>query len=162
MGVALVNEPNDGRLSPQEATPMSSIVPRVRLSVKERLYRHLRHCPNAGLKTPYLIIVTLLAGRSPPRTAAVLALHRGTVYRVAARFRAQGELGLYDRRADNGPTKVDRSYLEVLERAVRAAPQDYHWSRPTWTRELLVLTLRRLTKVSVHVEIGRASCREGV
>jgi transposase len=141
---------------------MNGIVPRLRLSVKERLYRHLRDCQDANLKTRYLIIVNLLAGRSPVRTAEVLDLHRATVYRVAARFREQGELGLYDRRADNGPTKVDRSYREVLQRAVRSSPQKYRWSRPTWTRELLVLTLRRLTKVTIHVgTMSRALRRIG-
>jgi len=130
---------------------MSAIVPRLPRSVKDRLLRHLRLCHLPGLKIRYLIIVNLAAGRSPQQTAAVLALHRATVYRVAARFRDRGELGLYDRRQDNGPTKVDRSYREVLAKTVRASPQDYGWSRPTWTRELLVLALRRQTGVRIHV-----------
>src|SRR4051794_28222982 len=104
---------------------MSAILPPQRLSVKERLYRHLRLCRDAGLKIRYLIIVNLVAGRSPPKIASVLAVHRATIYRVAARFRDHGELGLYDRRHDNGPTKVDRSYREVLERTVRSHPQAY-------------------------------------
>jgi putative transposase len=111
----------------------------------------LRLCRDPSLKTRYLIIVNLLAGRCPQQTAAVLALHRATVYRVAARFRDHGEFGLYGRRQDNGPTKVDRCYREVLEKTVRASPQTYGWSRPTWTRELLVLTLRRQTGVRIHV-----------
>src|SRR5438552_10543561 len=78
-------------LSPQEATPLSALVPRLPRSVKDRLLRHLRLCRAPGLKTRYLILVNLAAGRSPPHTAAVLALHRATVYRVAARFRDRGE-----------------------------------------------------------------------
>lgn len=141
---------------------MSLIVPRLRLSVKDRLLRHLRLCRHPGLKTRYLIIVNLLAGRCPQQTATVLALHRATVYRVAARFRDHGEIGLYDRRQDNGPTKVDRSYREVLAKTVRATPQDYGWSRPTWTRELLVLALRRQTGVRIHVgTMSRALQRLG-
>lgn len=141
---------------------MSAIFSRLRLSVKERLYRHLRACRDPGLKTRYLIIVNLVAGRSPPKTADVLAVHRATVYRVAARFRDRGELGLYDRRQDNGSTKVDRSYREVLEKTVRASPQAFGWSRPTWTRELLVLVLRRLTGVRIHVgTMSRALRRIG-
>jgi len=130
---------------------MSTIVPRLRRSVKDRLLRHLRRCRHPGLRIRYLIILNLAAGRSPPKTAAVLALHRATVYRVAARFRDDGELGLYDRRLHNGPTKVDRRYQEVLEQTVRSSPQAYGWSRPTWTRELLVLALRRQTGVRIHV-----------
>jgi len=141
---------------------MSVIVPRLRLSVKERLYRHLRLCPDAGLKIRYLIIVNLVAGRSPQNTADVLAVHRATVYRVAKRFRDQGELGLYDHRHDNGPTKVDRSYREVLEKTVRSNPQAYGWSRPTWTRELLVLAVRRQTGMQIHVgTMSRALRRIG-
>jgi transposase len=130
---------------------MSVIVPRLRQSVKDRLLRHLRTCHEPGLKTRYLIIVNLAAGRSPQKTADVLALHRATVYRTAARFRDQGERGLSDRRHENGPAKVDRLYREVLQRAVRSSPQAYGWSRPTWTRELLVLAVRRHTGVTVHV-----------
>jgi transposase len=141
---------------------MSVILPCLRLSVKDRLHRHLRACRDPGRKTRYLIIVNLVAGRSPQKIADVLALHRATVYRVAARFRAQGELGLFDRRHDNGPTKVDRCYREVLEKAVRASPQAYGWSRPTWTRELLVLAVRRQTGVRIHVgTMSRALRRMG-
>jgi transposase len=141
---------------------MSVILPRLRRSVKDRLVRHLRLCRDAGLKTRYLIIVNLVAGRSAQQTADVLALHRGTVYRVAACFRDHGEVGLLDRRQDNGPTKVDRGYLEALDKAVRGSPQDYGWPRPSWTRELLVLTLRRLTKVRIHVgTMSRALSRLG-
>src|SRR5262245_12927468 len=101
-----VAPPFDSRtLCPSEATPMSTIVPRLRRSVKDRLLRHLRLCRSPGLKTRYLIILNLVNGRLPPQVAAVLALHRATVYRVAARFRDHGERGLYDRRHDNGPTK---------------------------------------------------------
>lgn len=141
---------------------MSVILPRLRQAVKDRLLRHLRTCHDAGLKIRYLIIVNLNAGRSPQKTADVLALHRATVYRTAARFRDQGELGLLDRRHNNGPTKVDRLYREVLERAVRSSPQEYGWSRPTWTRELLVLAVRRHTGVTVHVgTLSRALHRIG-
>jgi transposase len=141
---------------------MSCILPRPRFAVKQRLLRHLRDCRESALKTRYLIVVNLLADRSPQQTADVLAVHRATVYRVAARFRDHGELGLYDRRHDNGPTKVDRTYLEVLAKAVRASPQAYGWSRPTWTRELLVLAVRRHTGVSLHVgTLSRALRRLG-
>jgi transposase len=141
---------------------MPVIVPRLRQAVKDRLLRHLRTCRDPGLKVRYLIIVNLAAGRSPRRTADVLALHRATVYRVAARFRDRGEPGLFDRRRDNGPTKVDRPYREALDRAVRSSPQAYGWSRPTWTRELLVLAVRRRTGVAVHVgTLSRALRRIG-
>lgn len=130
---------------------MSAIVPKVRYAVKQRLRRWLRRCPDAGLKTRLLIILNLLNHRSPAQTAAVLHVHRATVYRVAQRFRACGEVGLLDRREDNGALKLDERFLATLNEVVRSRPQDHGWRRPTWTRELLVATLVRKAGVRVHV-----------
>ena len=130
---------------------MSAILPALRYAVKQRLLKHLRACRDPGLKIRYLIIINLANRRSPGQTAEVLRAHRATVYRVAARFRRHGEPGLFDRRRDNGPAKVDSVYLADLERAVRSSPPAYGWPRPTWTRELLVLALRRRTGITVHV-----------
>jgi transposase len=130
---------------------MHSILGDVRFSVKEKLCRQLRRCRNAGVRVRYLIIINLLNGRSAYQTAAVLAVHNTTVYRVARRFRQQGEWALWDGREDNGDTKLDEHYLEVLHRVVRGTPQGYGWRRPTWTRELLVETLVRETGIRVHV-----------
>jgi putative transposase len=130
---------------------MSAILPPLRFAVKQRLLRNLRRCREAGLKTRYLIVINLFRQRSPEHIAELLQVHRSTIYRVAQRFREQGEAGLLDRRHDNGPRKVDPCYVETLDRVVRASPQDYRWPRPTWTRELLVRTLRRLTGVTIHV-----------
>jgi putative transposase len=127
------------------------ILPTVRSAVKRRLLRHLRACRTSGLKTRLLIIVNLLEGRHPLHTARVLKVHRDTVYRVARRFREHGEVGLLDRRADNGPGKLRGSYLETLDAVVRGSPQDHGYRRPTWTRELLRLVLLRRTGVAVHV-----------
>jgi transposase len=96
-------------------------------------------------------MINLLNGRSAYETADVLGIHNTTVYRVAKRFREQGEWGLYDAREDNGQTKLDERFLEILYRVVQASPQQYGWRRPTWTRELLVETLVRQTGVRVHV-----------
>lgn len=130
---------------------MSAIVPQLRYAVKQRLLRWLRRCRDAGLKTRLLIVVNLLSGRSPPQTAEVLHVHRDTVYRVARRFREQGEVGLLDRREDNGALKLDERFLATLNEVVRSCPQEHGWRRPTWTRELLVETLVRQTGVRVHV-----------
>jgi len=130
---------------------MPGIVPRPRLAVKQRLLKHLRQSRDAGLRTRYLIVVNLWSGRSPRQTADVLHVHRDTVYRVARRFTAQGEVGLLDRREDNGDIKLDERYLATLYRVVRSSPLRHGWRRPTWTREMLVETLRRQTGVRVHV-----------
>jgi putative transposase len=127
------------------------ILPNVRFAVKQRLLRHLRDCRTAGLKTRLMIVVSLLEGRHPLHTAGVLKVHRDTVYRVARRFREHGEVGLADRRTDNGPGKLTPSCLDTLDALVRGSPQDHGYRRPTWTRELLRLALIRRTGVAVHV-----------
>jgi transposase len=130
---------------------MKKIVLRVRHSVKEQLCKNLRRCRNAQSKIRYLIIVNVISGRSARETGAVLKVHNTTVYRVIARFRAYGEAGLCDGRADNGGDKLDESYLTRLQEVVRKTPLDYGWRRPTWTRELLIETLVRLTGIRIHV-----------
>jgi transposase len=130
---------------------MSSILAGVRFSVKEKLCKQLRRCHNAGVRVRYLIIINLLNRRTARQTAEVLGVHNTTVYRVARRFRADGEWSLWDAREDNGQTKLDEHFLTVVYWVVRATPQQYGWRRPTWTRELLVETLVRETGIRVHV-----------
>jgi transposase len=130
---------------------MPAIVLKVRFAVKDRLLKNLRRCRNAGTRLRYLMVLNVLSGRSARTTAEVLKVHNTTVYRVIARFRAYGEAGLVDGRADNGVDKLDEGYLDRLYRVVRQTPQDFGWHRPTWTRELLIETLVRLTGVRIHV-----------
>jgi transposase len=130
---------------------MCSILGDLRRSVKEKLCRQLRRCSKASVRVRYLIVINLLNGRSAYETAEVLGVHNTTVYRVARRFREGGEWSLWDAREDNGRTKLDEHYLSVLYGMVRKTPQDYRWRRPTWTRELLVETMVRVTGIRVHV-----------
>lgn len=130
---------------------MSNILPKLRVSVKDRLLKNLRRCRDAKLRTRYLLVITLNEGRDPADLARAHKVHKDTVYRVARRFREHGELGLFDRRANNGPNKLNEDFLKTLDRLVRGSPQDHAWQRPTWTRELLVATLLKLGKGKVHV-----------
>jgi transposase len=130
---------------------MSAIFPKIRFFVKQRLLKDLRQCRSAQLRIRYLIVLNLDCGRGAYETAAVLRIHNTTVYRVAKRFRELGVWGLLDGREDNGTTKLDEQFLDVLYRLVRSSPQDHGWPRPTWTRELLVKTLHSKLGVCVHV-----------
>jgi hypothetical protein len=53
--------------------PLQKIVLKVRVSVKERLSRGLRHCRDAGTRLRYLMIFNVINGRSTRQTAAVLS-----------------------------------------------------------------------------------------
>ena len=139
---------------------MKQIVLKVRVSVKDRLSRGLRRCHDAGTRLRYLMIFNVISGRSSRETAQVLKVHHTTVGRVVDKFRRYGEAGLYDGRADNGDEKLSEDYLRHLHTVVRKTPEDYGWRRPTWTRELLVETLVRLTGVRIHVTtMSRALAR---
>jgi transposase len=139
---------------------MASIVLKAPYAVKQRLCKNLRRCRAAGTKLRFWIALSTLNGRSARHTAEALQVHNTTVYRVLNRFRSYGEAGLADGRADNGADKLDADFLGRLDRVVRGTPQDYGWRRPTWTRELLVETLVRLTGVRVAVTtMSRALAR---
>lgn len=139
---------------------MQKIVLKVRVGVKERLSRGLRRCRDAATRLRYLMIFNVLNGRSTRQTAAVLGVHATTVGRVAIKFRRYGEAGLYDGRADNGEDKLSEPYLQRLHTIVSMTPELYGWRRPTWTRELLIETMVRLTGVRIHVTtMSRALAR---
>jgi hypothetical protein len=58
--------------------------------------------------------------------------------------------GLYDRREDNGETKLDERFLSTLYDIVDKQPTDFGYPRPTWTQELLAKVMEKLTEVKVH------------
>src|SRR5260370_277905 len=117
---------------PKEGIPMTSILGRVRFSVKQKLGRHFRRCRNAGVRIRYLMLINLLKGRSARQTGEILGVHNTTVYRVAGRFKAHGEWGLWDAREDNGATKLNEAILGVLYDVLHGNPSQYGWRRPTW------------------------------
>jgi len=130
---------------------MEGIMPSLRQSAKERLLRNMRGCCDAQLKIRYLIVVNLMQGRTADETAQAVKMSHSTVYRVAQRFRECGESGLVDRREENGERKLEERYLATLYEVVKSSPQEHGWLRPTWTREMLVITLQRKTGVKIHV-----------
>ena len=139
---------------------MEGILPELRWRDKERLYKELRGCADAKRKTRLLVIINLANGRSVTTTAVVLRIPRSTVYRVAERFYESGLAGLEDGRRNNGRRKITEKYLASLREAVRGSPLEYGWRRPTWTRELLVITLFEKTRVKIHVATMSIALRQ--
>ena len=130
---------------------MTSIVPKPRWSVKEKLRKRFQKCRVASVRIRYLIVFNLWNGRGARAIEAVLGVHNTTVYRVARRFRDVGEAALWDGREDNGAEKLSETYLGRLDELVRSSPLDHGWRRPTWTRELLIETMVRKTGIRIHV-----------
>jgi transposase len=131
---------------------MSSILPTLPRSVKEKMQQRFRKCSAAAVRVRYLIVFNLLRGQGAYATAALLQVHNTTVYRVAKRFRERGEVSLWDRREGNGEVKLTEEYLGILQEVVRSTPPEHRWRRPTWTCELLVETMVRKTGVRIHAD----------
>ena len=145
---------------------MDGIVPRMSRSDKRRLEKRCRKLKDGDQKTRYLIILNLADGRSVADTARALKVDRSTIYRVAARFREEGVDGLVDHREENGETKLCDEFLSTLWEVVESCPLDHGWKRPTWTREMLVITMERKTGIRIHVStmsvaLSRIGARRG-
>lgn len=112
-----------------------------RLSVKER---------DAEAKQRYLIVLALDKKKTPTEIHEALGPARSTVYRVAERFEAHGEIGLRNRRRENPPVKVTEKYIRRLEWLVYRSPQKLGWQRSTWTCELLAIQLEKDTGIKLH------------
>jgi transposase len=116
---------------------------------KQRLLDQLQFLRDAWLRTRYLIMIHRLEGWSPTWIARSLKVSRSMVYRTEQRFWKEGEAGLFDRRDGNGQRKLTEEYLVLLGEVVSGDPLQYGWTRPTWTRELLIQTMRRCTGIKI-------------
>lgn len=130
---------------------MDGIFSREAQRAKQRLSEHLKFLRNAGLRTRYLIVIHRLDGRSPTWISRSLKVGRHTVYRVERRYWEEGEVGLFDRRDGNGQRKLTEKYLTELHEVLAGNPDDFGWPRPTWTRELLIHTLRQRTGIKISL-----------
>ena len=127
------------------------IVIRIPRWVKRRLRRQMQKTRDAAFRTRVQVVLLYEAGLGAQRIAAHLGCVPATAVRVARRFLEQGEDGLLDGRRGNGELKVDDDLRQALAELVAGSAQDHGWSRPTWTREALVATLRQRTGVRVSV-----------
>lgn len=141
---------------------MKGIVVCLGRSCNRRFKRRARQAIDPKLAKRYMIVLNLDEGRSVADTARALGVSESTVRRVRGRFLQQGEAGLADRREDNGNKKLDEQYLATLYEVVASSPREHGFARPTWTREILVIVLRRRTGVEVHEStMSRALARIG-
>jgi transposase len=126
------------------------MVVRVRGPVKRELRKLRQKTTDKGLATRCQIV--LLWGEMEPwfEIAKAVGCSISWVGRVIGRFRDHGIAGLYDRREDNGQTKLEEQYLSTLYDIVDKQPPDFGYPRPTWTQELLAKVMEEQTGVKVH------------
>lgn len=123
--------------------------PRLARAERRRLLRRARQERDAGTRLRYLAVAGWAEGQAFRPVAQALGVSPPTVMRAVRRYLAQGEAGLVDLRAENGGRKLDEDYLGVLRGVLADRANDHGWPRPTWTRELLVATLRTRTGTRV-------------
>jgi transposase len=133
----------------RKETLMQRIVIKFSRQVKRKYGRTIRKIKDARLKTRYLIILNSAEGYSRRIIARMLSCSASTVDRMRKRFAEEGELGLIDRRGDNGSAKINEDYILALIQAVEQTPLDYGYGRPTWTQELLIRVLSASTGITV-------------
>jgi len=110
----------------------------------------------------FLAVARLGLGHTTPRVASELEIARSTVVKAAQRFALDGVEGLYDRRRENGAVKVDDKFRNRLAQLLQRTAEDFGWSRPSWTRELLCLQMHREGYPAVAVcTMGRALAHIG-
>jgi transposase len=129
---------------------MARMVLRVRGPVKRELRKLRQKTSDKGLAVRCQIILLWGEGQAWLEIAKGVGCSRSWVGRVIRRFRDHGIAGLYDRREDNGETKLDEQYLSKLYEIVDQQPTDFGYPRSTWTQELLAIVMKDLTGVEIH------------
>jgi transposase len=138
------------------------IVPRIGRVERRLLLRTGRESGDVATAIRFQIVAKLGLGKTSPEVADALDVARSTVVKTAHRFADEGVRGLYDKRRRNGRAKVDGSFRHRIAELLRRTPEDFAWRRPTWTRELLCLQMKREGWPSVAVcTMGRALAHLG-
>jgi transposase len=136
---------------------------------RRRLLRVARRATDAALRVRYMIVLHTAAGKSQRQAAAALGCSVSTVKRTRARWRACGEAGLTDRRADGRggpPPKAGERYASFLRWALRFSPRFHGRRRPTWTQELMIAVMcdyghARVSRTTVGRLLRRLRVRRG-
>ena len=118
-------------------------IPHLGLLKRRHLIKLGRKSGDPATALRFLAVARLGLGRSSVRVALDLDVARSTVVRAASRYAEGGVDALYDRRSSNGATKADANFRRRLATILFFTPLDFGWQRPSWTRELLCLQMRR-------------------
>jgi transposase len=110
-----------------------------------------------------VMILHSAAGWTAAAIARALCVSLRTASRVRARWLAEGEAGLVDRREDNGDLKATEGYAAELLRVLEKTAPEHGHRRPTWTQALLIKTMHQRTGVKVSTStMSRLLKRLGV
>ncbi len=126
-------------------------IPRMSRLMRRQLITIGRRSGDPATAMRFHVVARLGLGHRSPRVANDLDIARSTVVKVAERFANEGVEGLLDRRRSNGRAKVDVLFRRRVAQLLLQTPEEFCWQRPSWTRELLCLQMRREGFVAVAV-----------
>lgn len=141
---------------------MAQTVLRIPRAERRRLLWLSRKTTDPGMQERLQIVILVGGGRGVAEVARLLGVATAHVSRTRARYLEDGAEGLEDQRCGNGTRKVTERFVQRLAEVLVQSPPDFGWMRPTWTRELLCLEMKRqgFEKVAVCT-MGRALCLLG-
>ena len=138
------------------------IVPRIDRAQRRDLVRTGYKVGDVATLKRFYAVALLGAGKSSPTVADIVCVAVSTVVRAAHAYLAGGVEALYDKRLRNGRPKADGPFRARVTAMLRGTPEDFGWSRPTWTRELLCRQAEREGRPAVSVStMGRVLARIG-
>jgi len=109
-----------------------------------------------------IVALSLWRGLQPREVAKTLSCAPSCVYRWINRYVQGDRDALLDRRHGNGTCKATDDFRAKVSEILHGSPLDHGYSRPTWTRELLVRVLETETRTRVSVCVmGRVLHRLG-
>lgn len=128
---------------------MQPILPRY---ARRRIQRLAQKTRDANLRVRCLVVLRVAQGKSRHAVALELGCVPSTAWTIIRRFEEVGECSLFDRRVENGERKVDPDVEEALRGILRRSPEDFGFTRSTWTLELIVRTVE--DELSLHLSVG--------
>ncbi len=118
-------------------------VPRLRRYERRALIRLGRKSRDPATCLRFQVVAAVGSGLSRSEAARRLDLACSTAVAATERYLARGIPGLYDQRHRNGAAKIDSPFRATLHAVLQQTPDAFGWRRPTWTRELLCLEMKR-------------------
>lgn len=120
-------------------------------TVKSALKRMLNRTNDKRYAIRIRIVILDLSGISRSKIASIVGASVSTVDRIRIRFKEHQFEGLIDRREANGDSKLSEEFLFQLREIVYPTPKDFGYPQPTWTRELLIRVMKKLTGIEIRL-----------
>lgn len=118
---------------------------------RRRVQKLDRRSVSADQRVRCRVVLKVAGGLSCNAAARELGCAPSTAVRIVARFQAEGEAALWDRRSENGSRKVDDDVRGGVREILTGSPEDHGFTRPTWTLEVLRAVVEQVLGVALSL-----------